>query len=97
MTKLTHSQLAATIVVEGALAQVAGTLKGKMPIPGVEVSMLERIVFTKEVWTAAIVPIGDVMLCGATETWYRSARSAIFLRSRMPLARGVSGWITSAA
>ena len=41
-SKLTHSQVAATIVVDGALAHVAGAVKGKMPVQGMEVTMLER-------------------------------------------------------
>jgi len=41
-SKLTHSQVAAAIVVEGALAHVAGAVKGKMPVQGMAVTMLER-------------------------------------------------------
>jgi hypothetical protein len=40
--KLTHSQLAATIVVDGALAHIAGTVQGKMPVAGVQLTELER-------------------------------------------------------
>lgn len=41
-SKLTHSQIAAAIVVDGALAHVAGNVKGQMPIEGMEVTMLQR-------------------------------------------------------
>ena len=42
-TKLTHSQLAAIIVVEGALANIADAVEGKMPIPAMRVSTLQRL------------------------------------------------------
>jgi hypothetical protein len=41
-SKLTHSQLAAVIVVDGALAHIAGAVQGKMPVQGMQVTMLER-------------------------------------------------------
>lgn len=42
MSQLTHSQVAATIVVDGALAHIAGNVKSKMPVQGMEVTMLQR-------------------------------------------------------
>ncbi|MBC7768961.1 MAG: hypothetical protein H7124_09250 [Phycisphaerales bacterium] len=39
---MTHSQLAAKLVVEGALANIAGNVQGKMPIESIVLSELER-------------------------------------------------------
>ncbi|MDZ4691223.1 hypothetical protein [Terricaulis sp.] len=39
---LTHSQLAAKLVVEGSLASIAGNVQGKMPIAPIVLSELER-------------------------------------------------------
>ncbi len=39
---MSHSDLAAKLVVEGCLAMVAGTVQGKMPVEGIAVTELER-------------------------------------------------------
>ncbi|MFT3728691.1 MAG: hypothetical protein QM759_12775 [Terricaulis sp.] len=40
--KLTHSQVAAKLVVDGALANIAGNVDGKMPMSGRPVTPLQR-------------------------------------------------------
>ncbi len=42
MTAMTHSQLAATLFVDGCLANVAGAVRGAAPIEPVVLTELER-------------------------------------------------------
>ncbi|MGE0741669.1 MAG: hypothetical protein AB7O98_10025 [Hyphomonadaceae bacterium] len=42
MAGFSHSQIATMLIVEGALAHAAGSVRGKMPIEPVELSELER-------------------------------------------------------
>lgn len=39
---VTHSQLAAKLIVEGSLAGIAGTVQGQMPVAGIQLTELER-------------------------------------------------------
>lgn len=39
---ISHSQLAAKLIVDGCLAGIAGTVQGKMPVAGVQLTELER-------------------------------------------------------
>jgi hypothetical protein len=41
--QLSHSELAAMLVVDGCLAIVAGAVKGKLPVEGMPVTEIERV------------------------------------------------------
>lgn len=41
--QITHSELAAKLVVDGCLAMIAGAVQGKLPVQGMTVTDLERV------------------------------------------------------
>ena len=85
-SKLTHSELAAKLVVEGSLDKIAGKAKGKFPIEGVRLDDQQRASFGRQPGGStlfyAIEPNGVFMDFhgAATTVWFTNADSSDALK-----------------